>query len=213
MRRVFLYGRLADLFGRTFHMDVETPADVIRALNANFPGRFAEALKQGSYRLVRGRKNSGMHFGLEEINFRMGSADFHIIPHVEGRARGRGKGGGLLKIVLGVALVGLAIFSAGSLAGLAAPIMGGALGGLTYGNLAIMGLALALSGVAQLMSPKEKPKQETQRSQSFTFSGPRNAQEQGGPVPLIYGRVITGSIPISAGFDVEQISLAEALST
>lgn len=206
IRKVHLYGHLRRKFGDVFELDADTPADVIRALNANFPGTFMESIREGSYRLVRGHVKRGMDFDETQLDFKLGKADFHLMPAMIGSG---GRGGGILKIVLGVALIGLAVFSAGvftaGLAGLATPIGGGILGGLTYGNLAMLGLALVAGGVASLMTSKEKPKQEVKREESFTFSGPRNAQEQGGPVPLIYGRVMTGSIPISAGFDIEQL--------
>jgi predicted phage tail protein len=40
---------------------------------------------------------------------------------------------------------------------------------------------------------------------SFVFNGPVNVQEQGGPMPLVYGRFRTGSVVGSAGLAVEQL--------
>ena len=38
MRKVILYGRLGKMFGRVHHLAVESVAEAVRALDANFPG-------------------------------------------------------------------------------------------------------------------------------------------------------------------------------
>lgn len=203
LRNVYLHGRMKKLFGGRFRLDVATPGEALRALHANLEG-FTEALKEGSYHLIRGSRKEGISLGLEEVEFRLGNADFHLIPVTKGA---RGGKGGALKIVLGVALVGAAIFfSGGTLAAPLAGLMSG--GSLTmWGNVALLGLGLAVSGIASVISSKEKPKQEisSEKKESFAFSGATNAFEQGNAVPVIVGEVITGGIPISAGIDVESI--------
>lgn len=204
-RKIILHGHLRKRFGKEFEMAVTTAGEALRALNANFPGDFIEALKEGSYALVRGKRKGGLSLDLEDVNtLRLGAGDLHVIPVTKGSKRGNG---GALKIIVGVALIGASIFFAGgTLAGMSTALPG-ALGsmGLTAGHLGVLGLSLVLAGVSQMLAPKEKPVEETGREDSFMFNGPTNSQEQGNPIPLIYGRVITGSIPISAGLDIEQI--------
>ncbi|MEZ2406933.1 hypothetical protein AB6806_08960 [Bosea sp. RCC_152_1] len=210
-RNVILHGRLGDEFGKSFRFNVETAGEAIRALNANFPDKFMAALREGSYNIVRGDVENGM--GLDENNinaFKLGRADLHIIPVVEGSAGRGGKGGGGVKAILGVALVGVAIFMSGGLAGGGLAALGGEafkIGAMsiTWGNLATVGVAVALMGASSMLTPKEKPKEETKRDDSFSFSGPINVNEQGNPIPLIYGRVVTGGQPISSGIDIEDI--------
>ena len=130
-------------------------------------------------------------------SFNLGNIDFHIIPSI----RGSKGAGGVIKIVLGVALIGAALFFSGGT--LAAPLMStGLLSGFTYGNIAMVGLALGLAGVAALLTPKV---QNANQQSSFTLSGPTNAYDQGNPVPLVYGEVITGSHLISGSMDIERI--------
>jgi len=201
-RVIHLHGHLGKVFGKRFELQVETAAEAIRALNANFPGRFMKALSEGSYRVVRGNLKKGIDLAEEHIaEFRLGVADLHIIPIVQGS---RNKGGGALKAILGVALVGIAIFASGGT--LAAPLSGMSTAipgmmGLTYGNLAFIGAGLALAGVSAMMSSAEKAKKRDESS----MIGPINVSEQGGAVPLAYGRVMTGSIVGSSGTDIEQI--------
>jgi predicted phage tail protein len=79
----------------------------------------------------------------------------------------------------------------------------GTLNALTYSNLAMVGLGLTLVGVSQMLTPKTPGKSSATKDDSFLLSGPGNMYEQGNPVPLVYGRCITGSVLISAGIDVE----------
>jgi hypothetical protein len=39
------------------------------------------------------------------------------------------------------------------------------------------------------------------------MSGPGNTSDQGAPVPLVYGEVITGGVLISGGVDIEKIAV------
>lgn len=216
MRTVHLHGHLGKEFGKSFRFNVATAGEALRALNANFPDRFMTLISEGSYYLIRGDRKTGMGLDESHLNdFRLGKGDLHIIPAIEGSSQ-RGKGGGGIKAILGVALVGIAIFMSGGLAG--GGVLAGMgqvalpLGGLniTYGQIALFGAAMALAGAASLLSPAEKPKDETKRDDSFSFSGPINTNEQGNPVPLIYGRVMTGGQPISSGIDVEDVGVWSA---
>jgi len=213
LRNVHLHGHLGKLFGKVHRFEVETAAEAIRALNVNFP-KFMETMKEGSYYVIRGRRHGGLSLELEDVTaFKLGKADLHIVPVTKGSGEGGGKGGGGLKMILGVALIGAAVFFSGGLAAGGAGLLAGmgqtafsiAGMGITWGNIAMVGVALTLSGVSQMLSPQEKSQDETKKTDSFMFSGPINAAAQGNPVPLIYGRVMTGSIPISAGIDIENI--------
>lgn len=203
LRKIHLYGSLKDEFGPTFEFDVETAGEAIRALISNFPS-FAEIMEKNSYSLIRGDYETGIELDLDEINtFRLGKGDLHIVPVVKGSGGGR-RTGGFAKVLIGLAIVGASIFTAGgaSAALLAQPIAGGAMWGMTYGNLAMMGGALAIAGVASLLS---SPEATDKKDDSFMLSGPTSVYDQGSPVPIIYGEVITGGVAISGGIDIENI--------
>ena len=202
MRNVHLYGHLKAAFGPVFRLDVDTPAKAIRLLNVNFPG-FERALRKGYYRLIVGRRNGGEAIDLADIDMRLGGKDFHIVPVLGGAKRG-----GVLKAVLGVALVGAAIFFSGGT--LAAPLGGlmGAGGSLTFaGNVAMFGVMTTLAGVSQMISPQAKSDVGTRKEDSYALSGPTNLGGQGFPVPLCIGRVLAPGIPVSTGYDVEDIAI------
>jgi predicted phage tail protein len=197
LRKVHLHGHLAKEFGKVHSLSVLTAGEALRAFGANFP-TFWGKLRDGSYEIIVGKRRGGQALEVEDINdFRLGNGDLHIVPVVQGAKRG-----GVLKVILGAVLIGAAMFfSGGALGAALAPT--GILSGITWGNVAFVGLAMGLAGASQLLTPQDN-KKEDERSQSYSISGPTNSYEQGMPIPLIYGRVKVGAQVISAGYDVEQ---------
>jgi predicted phage tail protein len=203
IRTIHLYGALANAFGESFRFDVATAAEALRALNCAFPGRFVKALEGNAYRLTRGDLDTGMDLDLELVNgFRLGKADLHLIPIAEGASSQTAKG--TTKIVLGAALIGGAIFMSGGT--LATPLAtSGLLSGVTYGNIAVLGLGLALAGVSTILT---KPATQS-ASNDVSVAGGANGDtgQQGAAVPLIYGEVLAPGIPISVASDNEDIDI------
>lgn len=198
MRKIHLHGALGAKYGESFDLEVETAAEAVRAIGTNFP-EFIRDIRDGSWHVVRGEDlENGYDLDEDELaHYRLGRGDLHIAPVVAGS-----KNSGTLKAVLGIALVGAAFFFSGG--ALATPLL--SVGGqtvLTYGNVAMIGAALALAGASQLLAPEEKGKDDS--DDSFIFSGPTNVADQGFPVPLVYGEVITGGVMISGGVDIERI--------
>jgi predicted phage tail protein len=208
LRTIHLHGSLKKQFGASYRFDVATAGEALRALNCAFPGKFVKALEGGSFKLVRGALRTGMQLDLSLINeLKLGSADLHLIPVAKGAAMSQ-TAKGTTKVVLGAALIGGAIFMSGGtlaapLLGMGAPIPG--LLGMTYGNIALLGLGLTIAGVSTLLS---KPPVST-ASNGVTVSNGNigNSGQQGDAIPLIYGEVLTGSVPISAASDVEDINV------
>ena len=63
---------------------------------------------------------------------------------------------------------------------------------VTIGALVVWGLSTMISNMAE--SPKD-PK--SQRTSSFIFGGAENTANQGGVVPVAYGRMRVGSLTVS----------------
>jgi predicted phage tail protein len=204
MKTLVLHGALGERFGREFSLAVETPAEALRALLVQLGG-FRAALEAGEYRVLRGPLDGGLALEADQLALAFGRArELHLVPMPAG-SKGRGIG----KIVLGVALVAAAFAVTGG--ALATPLISGveAFASITYANVALFGVGLALSGLAQALSllpsadvrnrgrPDERP--------SFLFNnGPMNVIEQGHPVPLVYGRFFVGSVVVSSGIDVAE---------
>jgi len=229
MKRVVLRGELAKKFGRVHHFDLNTPAEAIRALCANFEG-FQETLLSAGERGVGYIVQVG-RFGLqdvEEINNPTGEREeISITPVLAGAG---GRGGGIGQILAGVALVAIAIaapgvglFAGGSLGfGVVAGATGFAAAAAAVGGT--IGLGLILSGTSQLLSPQPaelpgltggSPQRKSSfdpatndpadNRSSYIYNGAVNLTAQGNPVPLCYGRMRVGSVVISAGVSTTDI--------
>jgi predicted phage tail protein len=217
MKVVKVYGALRKRLGQCrFEFDVATPAQAIKALCVNFPGLdkwLIDSEQDGvGYRVAISKEKA------TEENFApllMPFSDyevFSITPVVAGAGRGAGQ------ILLGAALITVAILAPG--AGLvgasfgvtgAAAASGAAAGTVLAGSLAAaagnLGIALVLSGIATSISPQPQPTsiEESVQLESFTFSNVVNTSRQGMALPIAYGRLFVGSAVLSSGLDVDQV--------
>jgi predicted phage tail protein len=196
LRKIKLYGQLAKFIGkRVLTADVATAAEAVRMLVANFPG-LEQHMAEQYYRVTVGTYD----LGLDEIHDPAGQQDIKIVPVVAGA-------GATTKIILGVALFALATFATAG---------GGAIFGAAIAkNIGFLaatqafGVALALGGVAQLITPVPKIPQgadtDNDPRKTFNFSGIQQTSRQGVPVPAVYGLTLVGSVVISAGTDTVQV--------
>jgi predicted phage tail protein len=204
LRKVRLYGQLAKFVGRTvLEADLSTTAEVVRMLIANFPA-LEEHMADQHYRVLVGERA----LTLDELHFPVGQEEIKIVPVVVGAGGNAG-----LTILAGVALVALSFVSFGGTAfagaGGAAGIFGGT--GAAWGSSALfsIGAGLLLTGIAQAISPvpaiPQGPDTEQDPRKSYSFSGVQNTSRGGTPVPIVYGKTLTGSVVISAGIDTVQV--------
>lgn len=208
LRTIVLHGGLAAQFGTSFELDVRSPVEAVRALIVQIKG-FRQALREGHYRVLKGRDDAVTALDLEELKLRLGrSREIHIVPVIAGSANGWGK------ILAGIAIIGLAIaapYALGLAGGLSATFGGiSAIGfsGISFGTIAGLGAAVALGGVAQLLSPTPTlsgGSAAADRKESFLFGSADNVTAQGVPVPVGFGEFVTGSRVISVGLSTEEI--------
>lgn len=213
LREIRVYGQLAKFLGRrTFKAAVGSAAEALRFLLANFP-QLEKHMADQHYKVSVGSYD----LALNELHDPAGQQTIRIIPVIGGA------GGGTGKIIAGVALFALATFATAG---------GGAIFGAAFAkNLGLLaaaqgiGAALALGGVAQLLTPApsltpvgQTPTfsggtttstegTELDPQASYSFSGTQNTSRQGVPIPLVYGEMVVGSIVISAGVDTVQVSV------
>jgi predicted phage tail protein len=201
-RKVHLHGRLRAEFGDSFTMAVSSPAEAIRLLEANFPGRFCELLKEGSWHVVVGDPGNDNHYYAEDrVSFESARGDIHFIPALYGSGS---NSKGLISAIVGVALVALAFVTVGTSLFVGAGIAGAGAGfaglgvstgflGATWGSVALFGASLAFSGIASLLTPTPKQQKSPDRIDNAFFNGGYNSTAEGGCVPVIYGRVKSAS--------------------
>jgi predicted phage tail protein len=215
LRTVVLHGALATQFGASFELDVKSPVEAVRALIVQLRG-FRQAFREGHYRVLKARDHVADTLDLDDMQLRLGRArELHIVPVIAGSASGWGK------ILAGVAIIGLAIaapYALGMAGGLSATFGGiSAIGfsGISFGTIAGLGAAVALGGVAQMLSPTPTlagGSASQDRKESFLFGSSDNVTAQGGPVPLVFGEWVTGSVVISSGLSTEEIGTNPAVN-
>lgn len=199
LREIRVYGRLAKFLGRrTFTAAVDSVADAMRFLLANFP-ELEGHMSDQHYRVSVGTYD----LSEEELEHPVGQQVIKIAPVTVGAG---GTAGAIGRIIAGVALIALSFIPG--------------IGALGVSLMVGVGASLALGGVATLLSPTptltptagnaftQQTTRETELDpqKSYSFSGIQNTSRAGTPVPLIYGETIVGSVVISAGIDTEQVS-------
>lgn len=195
IRNVYLHGEAGKLFGKVFRLDVDSLAEAVRAIGIQVKG-FRQYVEQRDWRCIRGDLDKGMELGEEDVHFRLGKADLHIIPVIRGSG---GRGGFLGKIIAGVLLAGIAFFAAPALSAVA-------FGNVTYGQLVTLGIGMALVGVSQMLAAQQKD--DDKGRESGMFSGAPRVARQGDPVPLWYGEMVIRDIPIiSSGIHTEDVAV------
>lgn len=179
MKKILLYGHLAKKFGKSFTLDVKSPAEALRALRAILPG-FEKHIRDNSepgYKVF----NSGRSVGQNDLTLGTSSDIIRIVPVVAGAGKGFGQ------IILGVILLVVSYFFPPA-----------------AGFLVPLGKALILGGVSQMLfapnqvdtSLEERPDSKA----SFNFDNVVNTHREGGPVPTGSGsRMRTGGQVISSG--------------
>lgn len=196
MTRIVLHGELANKFRNEYDLAIDSPIEAIRALCALVPN-FKEEFQKGSYFIYLG--NADNKFNLDEETVKIKSnLPINIVPEVAG-----GKEKGLGKVLLGIAMIGVAFIPGlnaavfGSLAGFAGSA-GASIGTITaIANVSaattfMAGLSMALGGAAQMMAPKVGASKE-----SNLFNGVPDSVTEGTPVPIVYGEYLAIGYPVS----------------
>lgn len=205
LREIRVYGRLAKFLGRRkFMAAVDSAAEAVRFLLANFP-QLEKHMADQHYKVSVGNYD----LALNELHDPSGQQVIRIVPVIGGA------GGPTTQILAGVALVAFSLLLPG---------VGAAIGGAAMTKIGLLGGALILGGVAQLLTPapsltpigisptfsggttNSTEGTELDPQASYSFSGTQNTSRQGVPIPLVYGEMIVGSIVISAGVDTVQVS-------
>lgn len=198
MKTLNLYGSMQEKYPGVFKMDVATPAEAIRAMCIQLPG-FEEDIKAGNWRLVRGDLEGNDEVNEDGLQMTLGNQnEMHLIPVIEGANSGAGM------IIVGIVMIVAAFFTGGtSIAAwgamstmLAATGLGMAVGGIIASTTKMPGAGASASG-----NERESDKA------SFLFDGPTNQSTQGVAVPRGYGRMLIGSIVVSAGLYAEPMAV------
>lgn len=186
MKTFYLHGYAAR-FGSSFELDVDSPAEGLKALFVMLPG-FREMFVDGAWHVLRGPLENRDDDDVESLDLSLGDiTEFHLVPAV----KGAGNGGGL-SVVLGVIAIVVSTVLTG---GLATAFLAAGIGMVVGG---IIQMTMKIPGV-------DTNTESTDNKASFLFSGPKNQSTQGVAIPRGYGRCRVGSVVISAGLYAEAV--------
>jgi len=235
MQLVLLAGELGEKYGQQHeYYNLQTPADAIKLLCINYPtlkNELVEAHQNGvGYKVIQG----GAAMGYDELLLPFGSKPLLVVPVITGSG-GNGVGQILLGVgLVALAVLNPAVgFGLGGAVGFGAGAVGAATAA-TFGASLVaaggtLGIGLMLSGTASLISPQpqlpnsgagrikgqgtrvrgEGPSGITRGAsgiESYAFTGPANTVGTGATLPVIYGRVITGSHLLAANLEISDDS-------
>ena len=200
MKSIRLHGYLGERFGKSFELDVQTPAEAIRALCYQLPG----------FKLVLADDTDGFKcfaastsLAEQDLLLPFSSKEvFHVVPAVTGAAEGKSGG---TQILIGIVLIAAAFFTIGASWGASYPLLFEAV----MTGMTVVGTSMILGGVATLLFAPPKPSGSSERPEnrpSYNFNGAVNTTQQGGCIPLLYGELICGSQVVSAGLFVEDVA-------
>ena len=215
-----LAGELGEKYGKQHeYYNLQTLADAIKLLCINYPALQEDMMQAHhngiGYKVIQG----GAAMGYDELQLPFGSKPLLVVPVISGAG-----GGDMTQILVGVGLVaasflipGASIFGIKATGISALSAVPAAVG--TFA--ATLGASLVLSGTANLLSPQPSlgarrigegtrargpgPEGITRGAlgeQSYAFTGPANTVGTGETLPVIYGRVITGSHLLAANIDI-----------
>jgi predicted phage tail protein len=202
-----LHGHLGETIGKNWNLAVSSAGEAIHAiqtLNGKLYKYLVDKDKEGAkYRvLINGRDfrynkkpdiNDLESIRTSELAMKKKLESVDIVPVLEGAGSDWGA------IVIGALLIIVGIIT----------IFAGGSGAF----LIIAGIGLIAAGVINLLS--SPPKFEDFRAisgggrPSYLFAGPQNTTNEGGPVPIGYGRLIVGSQVIAASYEVTNRDASE----
>ncbi|EPJ8753418.1 TPA: tail assembly protein [Pseudomonas putida] len=178
-----LSGSLAQKFGRTHrrHIDSGQTWEVFKALKATLEGFETEIRRLDRlgmrFAIFRNRRN----VGIDDLG-RRGTQEVRIVPVVEGSKRG-----GILQTVLAAVLIVVGVVT-------------------QQYWLVQTGVALAIGGVIQMLSPQAKGLSQSAAPEnlpSYAFGSAKNTTASGNPVPICIGERRWGGAIISASIEAQ----------
>ena len=198
LTKVVLHGILGKTLKRKeWNLKVSSVSEALSAINANTDFKLRKTLldlnkNNVNYKIIVNKKISLEDHGepMDSHPITVNYKDLQridIVPVIEGAFLG-----GWLSSVLGATLFA---FSGND-------------------TMKLVGFNLLVGGISEILSdPPDAPEQRmienpssdpTQLANSYLFGGPVNVLNEGGPVPIGYGRLIVGSQTVMSVYDVDQ---------
>ncbi len=196
MKKIKLFGNIADEYKAEWLLDVATPAEALRAINANRPGFLAEC-DAGDYVAVlvdeSDPENTARQVTDENGLKGWAGETLFVVPRMSGDVAG---------VVAGV--LGITVASSVS-AVIAATVLIAVIN-----TIIAVAISIAISAIAALIAgtPDGFGANETEAPEnkpSYLFNGVVNTAKQGHRVPVLYGQMLVGSMVLSSRINTKDL--------
>lgn len=188
MKNIKLHGVLADKFGESFRLAVESAHEATHAIACQVPEfkRFMLEAEQNGMRFAVFLDDKNI--GEDEIYNASSAETIHVVP----RIMGAGGAADIIQVVVGAIMVGVGVFASGITAGTSTFLIG-------------TGLGLMMGGIASMLMPTPDmgDQDEDGNRANNGFGGAVTTVAQGNPVPILYGERYIGGFIMSAGIYTE----------
>lgn len=195
-KKVHLYGKLKELCGdRDYvYVSANNAKMIARGLAAIFGNKVKAYIRDNNWEFFVGDVKDNRTLSEQEVEWKLQDDTVHLMPVVEGSSGRTGQ------IIVGVILIVVGII-----------MIWGSWGTNQGGwQAAAQGFALIFSGANMVITAGNRSSNDREspdERKSFVFNQATNTVEQGGPVPLVYGRFRTGSVVVSAGIETEEVEI------
>ncbi len=202
MKKIRILGDIAEKYKDSWELDVLTPPEAIRAIEANRQG-FIRDLDGGEYVLVlvdESNPDDSRQVANEESAVGWGDEILYIVPNAGGDW---------------AAAVAIGAWAAGTTV-VAGAVVGGALAvAVTYAIAAVVMIAvtIAVSMIASLIvgSPGgvlgANDTEDSENKTSYIYNGVVNTARQGHRIPVCYGGpILVGSMILSSRINVQDVA-------
>lgn len=188
VRTICLHGSMASELGATpIRIDVDNVPDLMLALRSIYKGfrQYVRKVPELVFLVSEKDQENPRPLAPEFIGQRFDdqAEEVHVIPALEG--------------------AGIAIIATAGLSGWAL------VGAYAVNIMASMLISMALGALIQAIAPSPSTSagssNQVAENSSFLFNGAINVTQQGGPVPLVYGDFLVGSVVVSTEVNVDQL--------
>ena len=180
-RKVFLHGTLKSIHDGPIEVVADTVAQVIKIVSLQLPGFQPNAIT--GYRRIQ---VAGCDT-LDELMADWPHEEIHIFPQFNGA-----KSGGLMEVLIGVALVAASFLTAGTALAFLGPMLLSA------------GFSLVLGGILQFL---QAPQRASSTAKSHYLGSPSNTTEIGTVIPILYGRRKIGGQYLSVNLSATRVAV------
>jgi predicted phage tail protein len=187
MTTAIFHGALAKEYGKKHEFEAKTVFLLSQGLFLLLGEKFKQQIADGAWTIVLGKPDKAKSTAIidEQVHQQLGNVnEVHFYPAIKGKSAA-------VRVVIGIVLMVIGyVFPA-------------------FSFLINVGASMALSGAAEMLAKKPSGigQQAGSSDPSYFFNGGQNTNEQGIPVPIVFGRVQrAGSVVISSGISVEQLS-------